>query len=301
MTTTVSGRLSDAHRKQFEAKLWQLMKVQVRRYTGGDSSSVPVELAEELLESVLFTLGIDPKGELNLDKLNLEMAYEDLLKMGQKRLEKKLTCAKWLWHELCLQLSPLENISLHDTLKGFDGFWKQYNASFFAHQIPCDIDYQLANPVPNTRKGVDYVIEYLTRLTLENTFLKAFETKRCKQVLETYYLDYKGLLVNLYEPVLYTALACNLLGKDVRRLSVKEVDLTVILKRFEGLTPIEISNLLKEQVLQLHHPLHLLDENLVKYAQTAAESLVPRIKEADTILHLKGVFFSTPCDQSLQP
>jgi hypothetical protein len=72
--------------------------------------------------------------------------------------------------------------------------------------VPCDIDYQLCRPVPEDLLGVEYVNEYLRRVVLENDFLRRFPKEPVIKLLENYCPDYRGLLINLYEPVATNAL-----------------------------------------------------------------------------------------------
>ena len=115
-------------RAQLEAQLLSLLAWQARLFTAGDSTSLPEETARSLLESVEY--------------------------------------GKRLWLAACERLPPVENRSMQDTLRGIGTFFRRYDVRFFAHEIPCDIDYQLAIPVEPEQKGVDYVNRYLERLTL---------------------------------------------------------------------------------------------------------------------------------------
>ena len=45
-------------RELIEIKMWNLLGKWTERYTMGDSTSVPVEAAEELLRSISFSIGI---------------------------------------------------------------------------------------------------------------------------------------------------------------------------------------------------------------------------------------------------
>ena len=57
---------------------------------------------------------------------------------------------------------------------------------FFAQEIPCDTDYQLALPVPPEQQGVDYVVTYLAHLAVENRFLQRYPRKVLCPVWEVY-------------------------------------------------------------------------------------------------------------------
>ena len=48
--------ISDEEKEIIQIKLWELLGKVTERYTMGDSSSVPIEIAEELLKSICFLL-----------------------------------------------------------------------------------------------------------------------------------------------------------------------------------------------------------------------------------------------------
>lgn len=64
-------------------------------------------------------------------------------------------------------------------------FFRQYQYHLFAHRIPCMLDYQTAMSVEN-RQGVDYIADYITRITLENALLARFEPDNVEALLPAY-------------------------------------------------------------------------------------------------------------------
>lgn len=211
--------LSQGEYHQMQEKLLSLLSRQLQRFTMGDSSSVPVELAQTLFQGLCCCLGIsaDPgeswKGLLEAD---LEEVYQQAL----AELEGKKRQGEQLWQMLCLDLPPVVNVSMMDTLKSIGGFWKRYDSRFFAHEIPCDIDYPLALPVSESVQGVDYVGQYLGNLFCENRFLSRYSAEAMVPVLERYCPDYKGLLVNFFEPIAAVALGLAALGSPAAGLFI---------------------------------------------------------------------------------
>lgn len=202
----------DALRAQ--ASLWHLLCRQARLYTPG-SNSLPVETAAALAESILLTLGADRDPTVLLSP-DVEARFQQ----GQRRLQQKVVVSRQLCRAACLTCPQIENRSLADTLNSLSHFPDRYDHRFFAQEIPADVDYQLSRPVPETLRGVDYVNEWLRRLCLENDFLNRFEPSLVRELLAKSCPDYRGLLINLYEPVAVNALGLVLLGDDPRSLSV---------------------------------------------------------------------------------
>ena len=93
--------LTHGERTLLANRLWALLERTVRRYTQGDSTSVPQETAEELLTSLCFTLeryrslnGIPVRGLL-------DGAMEQWLERAQERLCADVEDGKRLWTRAC--------------------------------------------------------------------------------------------------------------------------------------------------------------------------------------------------------
>ncbi len=68
-----------------------------------------------------------------------------------------------------------------------------------AHEVPCDIDYQLSEPVDTSLQGMDYIEAWLPQLEYETRWIAQFDVDSCINVLERACPDYRGLHVNLYD------------------------------------------------------------------------------------------------------
>ena len=182
--TEIKTRLTQAEQQALQAKLFALLARQVRNYTKGESDSVPVETAQALLDSICFTLGLDLEdpGERGRELLARDLAKE--LTSRRERLRGEMVRGNILWVSLCRALPPVKNRAMQDTLRSIGGFWRRYDFVYLAQEIPCDIDYQLALPVPERMQGVRYVKEYLRRLSIENHFLRRYTWADLVAVLE---------------------------------------------------------------------------------------------------------------------
>ncbi len=99
-----------------------------------------------------------------------------------------------------------------DTLKSIGRSFDLYDPVLSAHVVPCDIDYQLALPVPDSLLGIDYVHEYLRRLSIENSLLVRVEPEALTSLLDSWMPDWRDLVANLYEPVAYALLKSALMA-----------------------------------------------------------------------------------------
>lgn len=186
---------------QVQDGLMRLFVKQCRLYTCGGSSSITELEAHDLLDSIRFVLRAD-----NLDDhaTLVRLASDDintLFHEGLEDINRRVDDTMELWNEVCVTMPPIKNIALRDTLASIGQFRKVYDTYFAAFAVPVSIDYPLHNPVPETLQGVDYVHEWLTRCLEEARYLAQFDTKECIAILKRACPDYKGLLINLYEPI----------------------------------------------------------------------------------------------------
>lgn len=230
--------LTSTERSIIQEELLRLLSHQVERYTMGDSTSIRAELAQELLNSICCCLGItdQPDGRWrHLLNCDIELEYQK----GLARIEKKKQFGRRLWQTVCTNLPPVENISMLDTLKSIGVFWKNYDSVFFAHEVPCNMDYQLSVPVPESYQGVDYVNRYLENLLCENLFLSEYLADDLLPLLDRYSPDFRGLLINLFEPVITNSIGLALLGLPDTPLEINERELSRLYHLFGHMEDIQ--------------------------------------------------------------
>ena len=136
-------------------KLWPLLARQAGLYTGCGSSSLPEDTARELLCSLCYTLKVWFQAGGAASQPLADADLEAGLRQGQAILEQKCRQARRLWMAVRHSAPDLKNRALADTLDSIGAFFQRYDLRFFAHCIPCDIDYPLCRAVPDTLPGVD--------------------------------------------------------------------------------------------------------------------------------------------------
>ncbi len=271
-------------------KLWRLLAKQTARYTMGDSSSVPVETAQELLSSICFVIGEAAEQEEE-SLAGLSGSDPDaLFERGQKVIQKKITEGRKLWTNACLTAPEIRSQSYRDTLREIGTFFRQYDFRFFAHQIPCSIDYQLCLPVPENLSGIRYVNEYLRRILIENGVLHFFEKDRVIRLLKSCCPDYDGLLISLCEPVITNALGLTLLGEDPRSLQITDEHRETLLDLLRPLPRPKRKAALEHAAEQLCRSLQIRDPAAKDYLSQIADGICPRLSSAIKAGDLSGLF-----------
>lgn len=126
---------------------------------------------------------------------------------------------------------------------------------------------------------MDYVNEWLRRLCLEQAFLDCFDPVLIRAVLEQSCPDYRNLLINLYEPVAVNALGLAILGDDPRTLSISASRWQKLENRLTGLSRKTLADTLSAGAAALCSALEL-PPALLRYTQTTAQNLLPRLRAA---------------------
>ncbi len=277
--------------EQLQVKLWQLVSYQSKRYTLGDSSSLRIETAEELFTSVCFLLQLyQEKTHISWKKL-LTLNNMDLLKQARLYAEEDIVQAKKLYTSIKHSSINIKNVFLTDTLDNIELFFKKYDVYLFAHKIPCAIDYPLAGPVPDNVYGVEYILQYLQRLIIENSFLRYYSVSELQNLFSVYMPEYKLSLLNLYEPVAVNSFGRWLLTHTSRPLNISYQEKKLLQKNLQNISLPELKTLSDTYAKDITEEMPLL-YNGEDYLQHTIESLLPRLRAALDTKSLNGVFMS---------
>jgi len=274
---TLSLLLPDEPRLPENAEeVYAILAERIGRFTMGDSTSVPVETAQRLLESILFCV------DLNRRAPSTEIPPEAPLRarwqagmLEAKRIAKR---ARLLLRQVQHTPPPLTNTAYCDTLDALPAFFAGYDADFFAQEIPCSFDYPLCQPVSEARFGAEYMADFLRRLLAENAFLRAFSADSLRALYVRYYIDYADLLVNLYLPVAEMATLCVLADEPVCALWVSPGKLTQIERSFAHADEAEARRRMEKAAAQAVSALQLRGNFLLHYTKRTALDLLVRLR-----------------------
>jgi hypothetical protein len=283
-----ANELGPQTRDAFGEEFALLLAERTERFTMLDSTSVRVETAEALARGILYCVDLHLRtdSEATQSAASLKTLYESGV-MDAKRLARH---GKLLLKQAEANRPPVANIGLNDTLSALPFFFRRYDADFFAHEIPCDIDYPLCIPVSEELFGAEYINEYLRRLLMENMFLRKLNPGMLARVYTSQYGDYDGLLVNLYTPVAEAAVGRALAGKSVRNLVTDSFDWELIRNRFSGLSDEAAKTALRSAAAVVCSELKITGASEREYLAQAAIALLPRIRSAEGSSGLEGLF-----------
>jgi hypothetical protein len=269
--------LSGEDKAVLQQKLFPLLERQFRLKTQGDRTSLREEEAAELLDSIFFTLQFETSRRGLPLRTLLTADLAPLFSAAQQSLQQCLTHTEQLYRRVMAEANDFGSISLRDTLNGIDMFFRKYDYRLDAHLIPANIDYQLCLPVPDELRGVVFIREYLLRLLTENTLLTRYSPSRVAALLTRFSPDYRGLLVNLYEPVAAVTVGHALSGGGETLLELTGTQSAQIAQRLFSLSPAGAKHLLAASAREACEHLALTDPLSVRYLVRTAVELYPRL------------------------
>jgi len=191
------GKYNEAFLQEFA----QLMAHICNLYTLGESSSVSESEAYDLAASAVFVLEAGSQGKTSTLPSAPNISLIALWTKRRKALEARIPHVKELWQQAVDIMPPIRNIAARDTLLSIEQFPNRYDTFFAAHEIPCSIDYPLSIPISDSIQGLDYVEAWLIQFIAEAQFLTQFNVDEMTAYLDLWCPDYRGLLINLYEPI----------------------------------------------------------------------------------------------------
>jgi hypothetical protein len=292
------GSLREEDITALQANLLTLLAERVKSYTMGDSSSVPIEIAEQLYQSICFSIGLYLKASDHSLALLITASPKQVLKAAWAEIEAQIKIGKKLLRQVKATRSHIKNISYEDTLKEVTDFFKNYDYRLFAHEIPCSIDYQLSSPVNESLKGIEYINEYLRRLLIENTFCQCFHGAQMAALLYSYSVDYIDLLINLYEPAAINAVALSMLKGNILELDISPSQRELLSLLFQKWSEDEAKRNLFQAAEDLCDFLDIQDAAAKDYLKKTALAAYPRIKAALPAHRLDKIFLSLSYTQT---
>lgn len=191
-----SSQPSLAHAQRNFARL---MAYVANLYCMDGSSSVSTREMAQLTASVTYVLGI---ANATAEEAARTLCDDDPIALWHEypaALDARMDAALATWQNIVLTMPPIRNVSLRDTLASLGNLKLRYDTRFAAHEVPCDIDYQLSEPIDVHLQGLDYIEAWLAQLERETRWIAQFDTTSCIAVLERTCPDYRGLHVNLHD------------------------------------------------------------------------------------------------------
>lgn len=290
--------LSQADMENIQLQLISLLADLTKKLTRGISSSVRIETANEILNSINYTAGLylktfsSPDDALDyLQKNGVNTVYNK----GRRRIDVLLAKSRLLHTAILSRLCKTSNEFYNGTvIHGIKGFFRKYNPDFAAHETIITADYPVYNPIGHL-SGIEFIQSYLEHIYCENLFCTYFDPTVIDRIL--YRLDpkYKSLLINIYSPLLANVLAARLCDADISKAEMPCGSMEMLYGLFDGMNKNDLTSLLSDTAKTLTDFLHISD-SLMKYILESARVLAGQIEALCAKNQLEKLFFTDECD-----
>lgn len=256
--------LSKSFLYKVQIKIGEILKDIILRYTRGESSSVTVEKAEKLIIGIWYTIDayMNTLGNINL-AINIlkdeEISY--IYEKGKTILKEDFTHTKNLYEKTLKNQIYTDLRAYKDTLPGISDFFKYYDLEFEPDESAADIDYPLAFDDWDVA-GLYYIKNYLWNLYLENEICNKFNNDDIHKILksygDTYKIDYKDLLINIFEMTINNKVFSILCNNN--SLKISKMDFVKLNNRLKKLNENEVKTLVSLSINKI-----IKDYNLGEY------------------------------------
>lgn len=221
--------LSPEEHQRIMGQMYLLVEKQVRSYHWqrhmGNNSSVPVELAQELMESIEYTIGL-------AGGVYAHANLEEALLLGQEILENKLSKAKSMLDLVIATAPQWQTECRWEALSYLRHYLEQYDHLHLAHKGPDDLFYPILISLPEGTQGIDSCLFYLNVLWIENQIMAGFPD----EVLEHFWNRLPTGILNQCEHLLINGMGKALICEIPEQLTFTEKSRSKLLTLLKNAT-----------------------------------------------------------------
>ncbi len=271
--------LSPEEQQRVMNQMYLLMGKQVQSYHKhlhmGNNSSVPVELAQELMESIEYTIGL-------VGGVYAHRNIGEALVLGQEVLESKLSKAKSMLELVDGTAPQWQTECRWEALRYLRHYLEKYDHLHLAHNGPEDLFYPILISPPEGIRGIDSCIFYLNILWIENQIMAGVSD----DVLEQFWDRLPAATLNQCEHLLINGIGKALLRTGIDPLVFETGEhmqlIAVLLKATE--------ERLRAAAKLLCQWLNLKDENARMYVEAVVPQLTMWIGDNVRFGNLENIF-----------
>lgn len=254
--------ISPEEQQRLMGQIYLLTAKQVKSYHKhyhmGENSSVPVELAQDLMESIEYTIN-------QVGDIYVHPDVEEALRLGQGILENKLNQARTMLELVTATAPNWQTECRWDALCYLRRYLDQYDHLHLAHEGPDDLFYPIPISPPEGIQGIDSGLFYLNILWIENQIMAGVPD----EILDQFWDRLPAATLNQCEHLLINGIGKALLVSSLNPLTFSPEEQMQIV--FAMLTATEEK--LRSAAELLCQWLDLKDENARMYVQAVVPQL----------------------------
>ncbi len=217
------GLLTDDDILQIQTALIFLLAETTDRYTANQSTSIREETAQELLQSILYTVGIRLKAESSPEdavQLLRKRPLKVLAAEGLAKIERRCSACRILLQKLKRHPIPVSNLYYRTVLcQDIPMFFRIYRPEFSAHLTHVSLDYPLYL-YDFSEDGIEGIASYLQIFFYETAFCRYYTEDVLHRFLSAQHAEYPSAMCNLFAPVFAETLGLLSIGRSPQRLNM---------------------------------------------------------------------------------
>lgn len=246
------------------------------QYTGYESTSVSYERAEVLMGAVIYCINeydASCKYDISVRKSSAKEVYKAGSRLVQKKVENLMRDYETLMQDFC----DYGNHALSDTIrKGIPAFLKHYDVKYAPQDTSLTLDYPILEDL-HQYSGIDRVYQYVKDITLEQKFLKQYDSAYVMELLNAYSGDYAEMLENIPSIVFTNTIGHILAGKPITS-TLESADYEVLYQRFVyGKLTSNSMHSLATKFLQTYYA---GESDVIAYLSTELPNILYRVENA---------------------
>lgn len=284
--------------ENIQLKIIEIIAKQVEKYTHKESSSVKIDVAQNITQSIFYSIDFYLKSLSNpdmcIDILKRE-SLDKIYKLAINMIKEEFKTDKQLYLKIKNNRLDIDLIAYNDTIEGINEFFTTYNIDFYSHDAKVYIDYPLAIDKMDTR-GITYITHYLEKLFIENEFLNSFEIENIQNLLNRYSIiygfKYTDMLINIFQIVLTNSVGSTLLKKNSKQLDISYDDCIEIEQIFISLNQNDYENLISQSFNCIIDEFKIINIILKKYINENIINIFEKIKNSVKLNNLQILFVS---------
>lgn len=274
--------LNNKELENIQVQILDILRETANYYTKAESYSVRVEVAEQIMLSIYYTIGSFLKGKTSIkERITLikENTMKYLFSEGEKVLKIKIEESKELLKNVQKSKLKTSNYAYIDTIDyGIPLFFMEYDSRFAAHEIQGSIDYPLAIDEMEL-VGIEYINEYLRKIDFENQFCSHFDIYEIENLLKSFDKNSDHILINIFELVLTNYLGCMVLGKRGITLDITDTERRYLKNKLGKLKEEEFNEVISRIVEDICQEFTINDKNFINYINETIYKIMPSIKK----------------------
>lgn len=235
-------------REWLEDRMEELLPVVAKlsdKYTGGMSTSVTYEKAQELMEAVLYCIREyeqEPSSGFEL-MVTEDLPMEEIYKRGYELVVRKVKKMRLFYNTISKRFCSYECCNYENVIQNeMPEFFRRYDPQFAPQKNLLMFDYPILLPLGKLT-GIDAVEHYLSSISLEQRFLGAFDETYVCRILSAYDWNYREQFYNLCRIFLRHMLDCILIGKRLEE-PLNDEQVRILKSRVKGRDPEEMEQIL---------------------------------------------------------